>query len=147
VKRLLANASILLSTLMVLSVLLLREEPAIQLARVRKLSATELSAARARALSGDADAQLTLGLAYDGGKQTFKPDSAEARRWYEMSAKQGNLDARFWLVGLDYPQGQEPSVVRSRYLDLAKSGQVGGMNVYAGLCAEGTEGQKTSRPQ
>ena len=33
----------------------------------------------------------------------LKRDPAEARRWYEMSAKQGNLDAQFWLLGLDHP--------------------------------------------
>ena len=60
--------------------------------RVGQLSANELSVVRERALAGDADAQVTLGLAFQGGSGVLKRDPAEARRWCEMSAKQGNLD-------------------------------------------------------
>jgi uncharacterized protein len=93
------------------------EEPAVQIRHVNQLSVEELSAVRARAIKGDPDAQLTLGLAYDGGNRAFQRDPVEARRWYERSAKQGNLDAQFWLLGLDYSDGK---AVRSRYLELSK---------------------------
>ena len=118
------------------------EEPTAQLARVNKLSPAELSAIRERALSGDAQAQLVLGLAYDGANRAFRKDVNEARHWFEMSAKQGNLDARFWLTGMDNQQEKDASVIRSKYMDLAKAGHTGGMNAYALLCEEGAGGAK-----
>lgn len=119
---------------------LIGEEPASQLLRVSKLSQKELSAVQERAVQGDADAQLALGIAYDGGNRAFKRDHVKARHWYEISAKQGNLDARYWLIGMDSPQAKNLSVIRSRYLALARAGHIGGMNAYAGLCAEGAGG-------
>jgi TPR repeat protein len=110
----------LLLALLFLSAFSFSEEPAIQIARIKKLSVSELEALRERAQHGNADAQLLLGLAYDGANKSIKQDAAQARHWYEMSAKQGNLAARFWLVGMDYQQGQEPSLVLSRYLELAQ---------------------------
>jgi len=116
------------------------EEPAVQIRHVNQLSVEELSAVRARAIKGDPDAQLTLGLAYDGGNRAFQRDPVEARRWYERSAKQGNLDAQFWLLGLDYSDGK---AVRSRYLELSKAGHIGAMSAYANLCAEGADGPQS----
>ncbi len=113
------------------------EEPASQIRRVGQLSANELSIVREHALQGDADAQVTLGLAYDGGSRVFKQNSTEARRWYEMSAKQGTLDAQFWLLGMDHPAGKN---ARPSYLELARSGHIGAMNVYASLCVDGSDG-------
>jgi TPR repeat protein len=113
------------------------EEPASQVQRVSRLSANELSDIRERAFEGDADAQVIMGIAYDGGSRVLKKDPSQARRWYEMSAKRGNLDAQFWLLGLDHPGG---TGARSSYLRLATLGHVGGMNVYASLCANGTDG-------
>ena len=113
------------------------EEPASQIRRVSQFSAKELSDVRERALRGDADAEVTIGLAYDGGSRLFKRDPEEARRWYEMSSKQGNLDAQFWLLGLGHSDAKD---ARSKYLALAKSGHVGAMNAYAWHCVEGTDG-------
>lgn len=95
--------------------------PATQIRRVSQLSADQLTAVRERALNGDADAQVIVGLAYGGANRIFKRDPMEAHRSYEKSAKQGNLDAEFWL-------------------ELSKAGHVGAMNMYANLCAEGTDG-------
>jgi uncharacterized protein len=125
-----------------LSVALFAEEPTAQMARVKKLSSAELSALQERGLRGDAEAQVLLGLAHDGGNRAYKQDTAEARRWYEMAAKQGNIDARFWLVGLDYTTGKKPSLSRAEYLALAQAGHLGGMNVYANFCAQGEGGPK-----
>jgi len=132
----------ILLAILLISVLAVCEEPTVQLARVRRLSAAELADIRERANHGDSDAQLILGLAYDGANKTIKPDVAEARRWYEMSASHGNVDAQFWLVGLDYEQGQKPPAIRSRYLELAKRGHVGAMSLYASMCADGAGGPK-----
>jgi uncharacterized protein len=118
------------------------EDQQAQLLHVSKLSAAELSAIRERAVHGDASAQVTIGLAYDGSNRAFKPDRAEARRWYEMAAKQGNLDGRFWLAGMDYSDGKDPALMRSRFFDLAKAGHVGGMSIYANFCAAGIGGAK-----
>src|SRR5262249_57758121 len=71
---------------------LLGEEPASQILRVGQLSAHDLSAIHERAVAGDANAQVLLGIAYDGGSRVFKRDPNEARRWYDKAAKQGNLD-------------------------------------------------------
>jgi TPR repeat protein len=116
------------------------EEPAAQIRRVNQLSAEELFAVRERALQGDPDAQVTLGVAYDGGNRVFKRDTAEARHWYEKSAKQGNLDAQFWLLELDYSDGKD---VRSRSLALSRAGHMGAVNLYANLCAKGTDGPRS----
>jgi len=134
--RNLAELFLILVSLLFLSSLF-GEEPASQMRRVRQLSANELSVVRERALAGDADAQVTLGLALQGGSGALQRDPAEARRWYEISAKQGNLDAQFWLLGLDHP---DLKGTRSDYLRLARAGHLGGMNAYASLCANGADG-------
>jgi TPR repeat protein len=115
-------------------------EAASQIVRVSKLSALELAAVRERALGGDTDSQVILGRAYGGANLTVKADQAEARRWYEIPAKQGNLDARFWLAGLNHAQTKDARAARKTYLELAEAGHVGGMNAFADYCAAGIGG-------
>jgi hypothetical protein len=136
------NAILILCAPLVFLGLLFAEEPPAQMVRASKLSPAELSTIRGRALSGDPEAQVLLGLAYHGANRTFRKDEAEARHWFEMSAKQGNLDARFWLIGMDNQQVKDASVIRSRYLELAKAGNIGGMNAFALYCASGAGGPK-----
>ena len=47
---------------------------------------------KAKALGGDAKAQLNLGLAYANGRGVLKDDS-EAAKWIRKAAEQGNAEA------------------------------------------------------
>jgi uncharacterized protein len=56
-------------------------------------SAEEVAQLRAKAESGDAEAQLQLGRAYDDGNGVPQSDS-EAVKWYRAAAEQGNATAQ-----------------------------------------------------
>ena len=58
---------------------------------------------RARAQTGDAEAQLALGRAYAIGLGVPE-DDAEAARWFRLAADQGFAGAQFRL-GLSYAHG------------------------------------------
>jgi hypothetical protein len=60
---------------------------------------------RERAAAGDPDAQFTLGKNYEAGRGGLKIDYAEAARWYEKSAAQGNIYAQASL-GILYHSGK-----------------------------------------
>ena len=53
----------------------------------------EIRELMAKAASGDAEAQLYLGRAYDSG-HGVKTDIAQAAKWYEAAAEQGNAEAQ-----------------------------------------------------
>ena len=55
---------------------------------------------RARARTGDADADFALGNIYRDGVMV-KQDKIEALKWFEKAAEQGNVGAQF-MVGLNY---------------------------------------------
>ena len=59
---------------------------------------------RALAEQGNAEAQFSLGVAYDTG-QGVAQDSAEALRWYRLAADQGPTEAQFNL-GVMYDDGK-----------------------------------------
>ena len=58
------------------------------------------------AKKGDIEAQFNVGMIYAEGKGV-KADIAEAMRWYEKSAKQGNGAAQYNLAQLYYEKGQK----------------------------------------
>ena len=58
---------------------------------------------RVLAEQGNAEAQFSLGVAYDTG-QGVAQDSAEAARWYRLAADQGHASAQF-NVGAMYSDG------------------------------------------
>ena len=77
---------------------------------------------RVLAEAGDAEAQVTLGLAYSFGRGVPQ-DDVEAVRWYRLAADQGNGDAQLWL-GLMYANGEgvpEDDVTAHMWFDLAAS--------------------------
>jgi len=100
----------LLFTIPVFLAPLCAEEPSAQIVRAGKFSPSELSALREQAVSGDAGAQLVLGLAYYGANRAFRKNQAEARYWLEMAARQGNPAARLWLNGISNQQGRNTSL-------------------------------------
>lgn len=55
--------------------------------------ATALQEWRPLAETGDADAQRNLGIMYDSG-QGVAQNYAEAAKWYELAAEQGNVAAQ-----------------------------------------------------
>lgn len=60
---------------------------------------------RVRAAAGDPDAQFSLGKNYEAGRSGLKKDYAEAARWYQKSADQGNAYAEASL-GILYHSGK-----------------------------------------
>lgn len=67
------------------------------------LAQSDFEATKARAESGDAEAQVALGLMYMNGRGVAKNDF-EAVRWYRLAAEQGNANAQSWL-GYMYANG------------------------------------------
>ena len=59
---------------------------------------------RVLAEQGNAEAQFSLGVAYDTG-QGVAQDSAEAARWYRLAADHGHAEAQFNL-GVMYDEGK-----------------------------------------
>ncbi len=64
-----------------------------------------LAKTKADAEAGNADAQCTMGAIYSLGVEDVRQDWAEARRWYEKAAAQGNAEAQYNL-GMMYEQGK-----------------------------------------
>jgi TPR repeat protein len=60
--------------------------------------AATLEETRARALTGDAAAELQLAHAYDRGEEVTA-DAAEATRWFQLAAQHGNAKAQSQLAG------------------------------------------------
>lgn len=52
-----------------------------------------LSLCKEAANAGDVDAQMAVGNAYFSGAAGTKPDHAQARKWYDMAAKQNSAQA------------------------------------------------------
>jgi hypothetical protein len=63
----------------------------------------EFGEIRSRAEQGDAEAQLSLGVAYSLGV-CVSEDYTEAARWYRLAAEQGHSRAQ-WLLGAMYASG------------------------------------------
>ena len=77
---------------------------------------------RALAEAGDAEAQVTLGLAYSFGRGVPQ-DDVEAVRWYRLAADHGDADGQVNL-GLMYADGRgvpEDDVTAHMWFDLAAS--------------------------
>jgi len=87
-------------------------------------AARGLALCKESASAGDAYAQLRVGDAYFGGGAA-KVDHAEARRWYEMSAKQNNAEAARKL-GTMYAKGdggrRDPKKAMELWLAAEKGG-------------------------
>jgi hypothetical protein len=63
---------------------------------------------RLAAQHGNSDAQLIYGgMHLDGWSAFIKPDADEARAWYQLSANQGNEEAKFLIKEIDEMQSQE----------------------------------------
>lgn len=85
---------------------------------------------------GDEDAQLAVGLAYEKGADT-PADPAEAAKWYQKAATQGNLEAQFRLGRL-VQEGvpglkKNPETAAKLYEGAAKQGHVQAEN-WLGYC-------------
>jgi TPR repeat protein len=65
-----------------------------QLTAWNKAAPTPLSDLENRAVAGDSDAQIRLGLQL---VNTAKPDYSGAARWFEVAAKSGSLEAQYDL--------------------------------------------------
>lgn len=65
-----------------------------QLTAWNKAASTPLSDLENRAVAGDSDAQIRLGLQL---VNTAKPDYSGAARWFEVAAKSGSLEAQYDL--------------------------------------------------
>lgn len=94
---------------------------------------------QARAESGDAEAQNTLGEAYDPQSETsidgIQESDAQAERWYRAAAEQGHAEAQFNL-GLLLGTGDAPSALRDAEYWLQKAADQGcepAKSVLAGL--------------
>jgi hypothetical protein len=87
---------------------------------------------------GDEEAQLSVGLAYDTGKDV-KPDKTAAVVWYRRAAEQGSTEAQFRLARImqEGAKGVEakPEVAAKLYLNAAKQGHVAAQNWY-GYCLQ-----------
>ena len=59
---------------------------------------------RRQAEQGDAGAQYSLGIRYNGGVLGVPRDAPEAVRWFRLAAEQGHADAQFSLGG-SYAEG------------------------------------------
>ncbi|MBV9996988.1 MAG: sel1 repeat family protein [Caulobacteraceae bacterium] len=79
---------------------------------------------RQGAQAGDVGAQLKLGDAYYAGKVVAK-DRAEARRWYEMAARQGSPEASRKL-GSMYAAGDGGKRDSKRAMELWRTAEKGG---------------------
>ena len=86
---------------------------------------SELDRLTKSAESGDADAQLKLGMRYFTGNRGRPADYAEALKWFRLAADQGNAEAQNRL-GLMYYQGrgvaQDYNEAARWYLQAAQGG-------------------------
>jgi hypothetical protein len=73
-------------------------------AREAATTAFEPNALRERAETGDASAQIGLGLLYSEGTGVPQ-DDAEAAKWYRKAAEQNDADAQMYL-GILYAEGR-----------------------------------------
>lgn len=89
-------------------------------AREAATRAFEPNALRERAETGDASAQIGLGLLYSEGNGVPQ-DDAEAAKWYRRAAEQDDADAQMYL-GILYAEGRGVSqdfVLAYMWLNLA----------------------------
>ncbi len=96
---------------------------------------------RALAEAGDAEAQVTLGLAYSFGRGVPQ-DDVEAVRWYRLAADQGDAGGQV-NVGLMYADGRgvpedDPEAVR--WIQLAADQGNGDAQLWLGLMYANGEG-------
>jgi TPR repeat protein len=87
-------------------------------------AARGLSLCKEAATAGDVAAQLALGDIYFEGK-AVKPDHREARRWYEMAAKQKQPRAARTL-GVMYDTGDGGSRDKKKAMELWKTAEAAG---------------------
>lgn len=96
-----------------------------QIRQVRSYSLQQMRELHTKADAGDAQAQCELGLAYLFGiSRHFDKSEIQAETLLESSAKQGNVDAEFWLM---LQQRKEIDPFRK----LAEQGHVPSMNIVA----------------
>src|SRR3974390_3434338 len=91
-------------------------------------TSTETEVLLDKAQAGNADAQLSLGEAYENGKVVAQND-AEALRWYKSAAEQGNGEAQldvgvFYWLGRGVKQDKQVAVQWDR--KAAQGGNGGG---------------------
>jgi uncharacterized protein len=103
-----------------------------------------VSALKAKAENGDAEAQYFLGVFYNEG-QGVQPNAAEALKWFRKAAKQGNVDAQFDLGALlsgepfyvDAGVKQDYGEAAKWYRKAAEQGDAEAQFVLAGLYDRG----------
>jgi len=80
------------------------------------------------ALKGDADAQFELGKNYETGRIGLPKDFAQARRWYQAAADQGDPYALASLAILyNFGKGVEKNVVEAyMYYEISIARSAGG---------------------
>lgn len=87
--------------------------------------AVNIEKLRAQAESGDADAQLYLGICYSMGEGGVQTDDREALKWLQLSAKQKNYQAQY-MLSLYCLEGREIKQNTELGLKLLKSSAEGG---------------------
>ena len=105
--------------------------------------AADLAVLRDLAASGNAAAELELGLRYAEGR-SLPRDLALAAQWLEKAAKQNNAPAQYRLATL-YEKGlgvaRDTAVALNWYQRAATAGNIRAMHNLAVLIAEGTNGK------
>jgi hypothetical protein len=112
----------------------------VQVKKANALSAAQIAELKRKALSGETEAALLLGIAYDGGNRWVSRDRVESDRWYDIALSNGSLDAQYWKLGRKLGQADSVVALRNSYLKLAEEGNIPSMNMVAMMCSEGQGG-------
>lgn len=97
---------------------------------------TDLEALRAQAESGDANAQLNLGAAYDSAPAAER-DVEQALHWYQLAAEQGLAEAQFKLAHLLVEEEISASAAAEWMHKAAEQGMVDAQYLLGVIYAEG----------
>ena len=83
-----------------------------------------------RAIEGDNHSQYLLALNYQQGTGGIEQNYFEAKKWYEKSARQGHMDAQFylgWLYTNGYCGKKDFTEAMKWYMQSAEQGGIGAM--------------------
>jgi TPR repeat protein len=112
---------------------------------VRADTPPDFNALKTAAEQGDPQAQSALGDAYADDQNGHQPDMAEAKKWYQMAAAQGEADAAYALGGM-YDSGagvaQDYAQAANWYRQAAAGGHAGAEYVLGSYSEHGTAMQQ-----
>lgn len=99
----------------------------------------DLDDLKGRAVKGDVEAQVALGLTYVKGEDV-EQDFAEAQKWWDAAAKQGDAAAQYYL-GLMSARGdgvdKDMAAAKKQWEDAAGQDHIGALYSLAMLYVEG----------